>query len=180
MGRISVGLRIESPRFLAATLRSLTAQTFADFDVFLVDDSPDGRAADGARRLADPRLKVIDGARRGWDAALARILSQADGEFLKIVAEGDLLRPNALEVLFGLMRHEPEAAVAFCRRLIIDEDDVVLSRPRSLAAAPPQRLAPGELPRHVARNLVDPIDGWTPMLFRRSAVKDPSALSAYA
>ncbi|MCR5872867.1 glycosyltransferase family 2 protein [Phenylobacterium sp. J426] len=146
MGRISVGLRVESPRFLAATLRSLAAQTFPDFEIIVVDDSPDGRAGDAARRLGDPRLRVIAGERRGWGAALTRIWGQAGGEFLKIVAEGDLLRPRGLEVLHGLMRHAPQAGVAFGRRVVVDENDVVLSRPQAPIRPGPQGLAPGELP----------------------------------
>ncbi|MGA0605339.1 glycoside hydrolase family 99-like domain-containing protein [Phenylobacterium sp. VNQ135] len=178
MRRISVGLRIESPRFLTATLRSLTAQTFSDFDLLVVDDSPDGRAADAARRLADPRLKVIDGDRRGPAAALLRIWEETDGPLLKIVDEGDLLRPNALQTLHALLEQEPDAALAFCRRMIVDEDDFVLRR--APAGGPPQRFVPGELPRYVAARLVDPVDGWTPMLLRRSAVSDPRALTTYA
>lgn len=87
--------------FLAETLASITAQTFDDFEALIVDDCSTDETVDIAERYArsDPRMRVIRNAERaGSGAANARnCLRHAGGEWIKFLAQDDVMAPTCLE-----------------------------------------------------------------------------------
>lgn len=112
------------PRMLARALRSLQAQTFADFSVLVCDNSSgDGTAsvvADFAR--SDPRIAYhCHPGNIGPQANFGWAFSRVDGEFFCLFSDDDILLPGFLaECVAGLRRH-PEA-MAWCGEVIaVDE-----------------------------------------------------------
>ena len=85
-------------RFLGATLDSLAAQTFDDFEVICVNDGSQDRT--GAilqhRAAVDPRFRSIDGPKTGVSAARNAGLAQARGRYLLFLDADDLVTPDAL------------------------------------------------------------------------------------
>lgn len=92
--------------FIAATLRSMEAQTLADFEAIVVDDGSDDATADivaaAARRDARFRLILGDGA--GPGPARNRGLELACGEFIAFVDADDLIHPRYIEVVSGVQQ----------------------------------------------------------------------------
>lgn len=99
--------------FLALTLESVLAQTFADWECLIVDDG----SADGTLVVAqefaarDARFRAITQANAGVSAARNFGVVQAapSAEFLNFLDSDDLLTPDALETLLGALTNFPEA-----------------------------------------------------------------------
>ena len=104
--------------FLHRCVDSILAQTFADFDLVLVDDgSPDGCGAicdDYAAQ--DSRVRVIHQENQGQAAARNHAFSIAKGEWVCFVDSDDAVHPQMLERL-GQAAAESGAAMSMCRML---------------------------------------------------------------
>lgn len=101
--------------YLPAAIRSLKAQTLADWELIVVDDaSPDDSVA-VARKAAegDPRIRVlVQPQNRGPAAARNRGLDEARGEWVAIFDSDDLMSPDRLERLVAAGRETGAAIVA--------------------------------------------------------------------
>lgn len=82
-------------RFIGEALGSALAQTYADLEVVVVDNSSTDRTAEVIARWKDPRLRVLAnatniGAARNWDRAAA----EARGRYIKLLCADDVLYPK--------------------------------------------------------------------------------------
>ncbi len=108
---------------LRATVRSVVAQSFADWELCLVDDaSPSPHVARVLAELAasDPRIRVATrDANGGIVAASQDAVGLAGGEFLALLDHDDELHPDALRLVDEALRATPEADYAYT-----DEDKI--------------------------------------------------------
>ena len=109
-------------QYLDKCVESLTAQTYRDLEIILVDDGSPDRCPELCDRWArrDPRVRVIHQENRGVSAARNTGLDAATGDYLMFVDPDDYLPKNAAEVLverifsdgsdlaFGRMTHSYE------------------------------------------------------------------------
>jgi teichuronic acid biosynthesis glycosyltransferase TuaG len=110
-------------RFLDETLRSVTAQTFRDWEMIVVDDgSTDGTRAVLERWIAsDPRIRLLlQNPRQGAAAARNRALEEARGRYVAFIDSDDLWIPRKLEVQVAFMR-ETGTAFSFTSYSVVDE-----------------------------------------------------------
>ncbi|HSV39673.1 MAG TPA: glycosyltransferase [Nocardioidaceae bacterium] len=96
---------------LTATIESVRAQTFPDWELVLVDDcSPNDEVREVLRRFAalDHRISVIERAENGHIVAASNDgLAKARGTFIALLDHDDLLTPHALERnARAIARHE--------------------------------------------------------------------------
>lgn len=100
--------------YLHETLSSVAAQSWADFEVLMVDDgSTDGTLAimrDWEARDARFVALALQG-NRGVVAARNAALARARGEFVALLDGDDLWIPDALAMRVGLARRHPRADV---------------------------------------------------------------------
>jgi hypothetical protein len=109
----------EGAPWIQEALRSIQAQTHTAFLVDVaVDPSPagdaDGTVAAVEPFLADPRFVLRRNATRlGWDGNLRAQLERVVTPYVVIVPQDDVLEPDYLEVLLGVLAERPEAGVAY-------------------------------------------------------------------
>src|SRR4051812_3303201 len=123
--RVSIGVPVyNGDRFLAATLDSILAQTFSDFEVAIVDNASTDRTAEISRAYAarDPRIQyrrnvVNIGAMRNFNLAFRL----ARGAYFKWWAADDLCRPTFLARCVDALDANPSAVLAYTRAVRIDE-----------------------------------------------------------
>ena len=90
-------------KFLNKCVDSILAQTFSDFELFIVDDgSPDscGKIADEYAKK-DSRVRVIHKENGGAPSARNAGILQAKGEYFYFPDSDDWLEPNYLEELYN-------------------------------------------------------------------------------
>jgi glycosyltransferase involved in cell wall biosynthesis len=117
--------------YLEATCRSALSQTYAPLEVIVVDDgSTDGTAAIVERLAsADPRVKLIRQRNLGVAAARNAAIAAARGEFIAPLDADDLWESRKVERQVQRLREcGPEAAMAYCWWVWIDERDRFLDR----------------------------------------------------
>jgi len=118
---------------LAATVASVRAQSFADWEMLLVDDgSTDGSGALAARLAAEePRIRILGHARNlGAAAARNRAIRAARGRWIAFLDADDLWRPEklALQIQFMRAQGHPLTFTAY-RRIAADGRPLGTVRP---------------------------------------------------
>jgi len=121
--------------FIEATMDSILAQTFEDFELVVADhSSTDGTWERLQRYSADPRVRLLrtepgGGAPGNWQ----RVTAAARGELLKLVCGDDIIYPDCLRVQVEAMDARPSVVLVAAQRDLIDaRGDIVLAR-RGLA-----------------------------------------------
>lgn len=101
---------------LVATVESVLAQSFTDWELVIVDDgSTDGTLA-LAERLAvqDARIRVVSQHNRGTGGAYNTAVRNAKSDLLVMLSSDDLLLPEHLREFDALITAHPEASVFSC------------------------------------------------------------------
>ncbi|WP_215778093.1 MULTISPECIES: glycosyltransferase family 2 protein [unclassified Paludibacterium] len=101
--------------YLETTLRSITAQTFTNFELIIVDDGSSDETPVRLRSLiaSDTRLRYARRQRGGVGAARNTGLEQARGRFIAFVDADDLLHPTFLHTLVNAAENS-QADVVQC------------------------------------------------------------------
>lgn len=114
--RVSVVIAAyNAERYLAATLRSVLAQTFEDFEIVVVDDaSSDGTVA-VAESTGDARVRVIHCEQNGGPAAARnRGIAEACGEYVATLDSDDLSYPDRLLEQVAFLDTHPATVLVAC------------------------------------------------------------------
>jgi len=106
-------------KFLSDAIQSVLRQTITDWELLLVDDGSTDGSTGVARRYAQDQpgciryLEHAGHANLGKSSARNLGLSHARGEYLLCLDSDDILLPQALEVLIGLLTRCPAAAMVY-------------------------------------------------------------------
>ena len=155
---------------IGATIDSVLAQTFTDFELVIVDDnSPDDTFAI-ASGYRDARVRCLRNPRNlGPEGNWNRCLAEAKGRYVKLLPQDDLLARDCLQrqvaVLESDARHQ--IAIVFCARTIVDAAarPVVVRRP---FGRQDRRLTAGAIFRRCLRRGTNVIGEPGAVLFRRA------------
>ena len=111
------------PELLDRSVGSLTAQTYKNLEIILVDDGSGTETAERLEQLAagDARVRLIRQENRGASAARNTGIREAGGRFLTMMDADDCIAPEAYErVVSGLLRSGAGAGVFGWRRVSPD------------------------------------------------------------
>jgi glycosyltransferase involved in cell wall biosynthesis len=115
-------------RFVAEAVGSVLGQTFADFELIVIDDG----STDGSGEVAvaaaggDSRFRMERQENRGVSAAANRGTELARGEFLARVDSDDICFPDRLEKQVEFLRSHPDYVAVGSRILLMDEEGAEL------------------------------------------------------
>lgn len=122
--------------FLAATIDSILAQDYDDFELVVADHSSTDASGEILRRYAShPVVRVLSptppggGALANWN----RVSRHARGELLKLVCGDDLIAPGALREQVAALDAHPSAVLVAASRHLIDASGSIVVRNRGLA-----------------------------------------------
>jgi hypothetical protein len=125
-------------RYLAATLESVFAQTYPDFEVVVVDDGSTDDSRDRAAAFG-ARVTLLGREHEGLGAARNAGLAQARGDYIAFLDADDLWDPEYLTRQVALACRHPESGLVVCDGFEFDEEDAVL-RPSLLDPEVLERL----------------------------------------
>jgi len=119
---VTVGLPFWNARHtLADAVRSVFAQTHADWELLLVDDGSTDGSLELATWIRDPRVKVhSDGQNRGLSWRLNQIADWAGGEYLARLDADDLMHPGRLHRQLRFFDCHPDTDLVCTAMAIID------------------------------------------------------------
>ena len=116
-------------RFLEVALRSIFNQTFADFELIVVDDASTDDSVSVVDRVTDRRLRLIRNPRNyGLARTLNVGLSQATGRLVARIDQDDVAHPERLAVQKQYLDTHHGVALLGSQARLIDEHDRVLGR----------------------------------------------------
>lgn len=102
-------------KYLDECLQSLMNQSYEDFEIILVDDGStdgSGAACDMWQSRYPERIRVIHKPNQGVMLARATAFREATGRYFVFVDSDDVLRADALQVLYGYIReHDPDMVI---------------------------------------------------------------------
>lgn len=114
--------------FLTRRMDSLIGQTYPDVDILVIDDkSPDHSVEILRHYEANPRVRlVLRDQNGGWVTVSNQGVDLSSGEYVLFANCDDDCDPRMVERLVDALQQHPSAGIAFCRSLMVDEDDRVL------------------------------------------------------
>jgi len=117
-------------RFIGQTIESVLSQTFANWELLIVDDGSTDRTAAIVNdyATADPRIILIrQPQNRGSALSRQSAIDRAKGRYLAFLDGDDIWLPNKLERQLAFMR-ETGAALTYTAFRRIDEADTIVGR----------------------------------------------------
>ena len=93
---------------LEKTLQTISAQTFADFEVVISDNDPEGSAEAVVKKMNDPRLKYFcNGENLGMIKSFNKSIERASAEYVVMITDDDPVYPMMLQTLYDLAQKFP-------------------------------------------------------------------------
>lgn len=109
-------------RFLPEAVESVLAQTYADWELLIVDDgSSDDTPAAARPYLADRRVRYFRSDALGQPRAKNLGIALSRGAFVAFLDADDAWEPTKLEKQMAVFAANPDAGVVFCKRALMDE-----------------------------------------------------------
>lgn len=109
--------------WIGATIESVLAQTFTDFELLLIDDGSPDRSYEICKGFADKRIRIIRQENRGLPGARNTGIRHARGELLALLDADDLWRDDKLELHVEHFAKRPQVDVSYSASRLIDEND---------------------------------------------------------
>jgi glycosyltransferase involved in cell wall biosynthesis len=145
---------------LDAAIASVMAQTFADFELLLLDDGSTDSSLQRLllRSIGDPRIRLISGPNMGVSRTRNLGADVAAGTLLAFIDADDLWHPKKLQAHVDLHQQQPHLAASYARIAFIAADAAGLAGARTTSGRPggPLQLIEvlGENPVCTMSNLV--------------------------
>ena len=119
-------------RTIGATVDSVLAQTFTEFELLVIDDGSQDDTADVVSAFDDPRVRCVRTENGGVSVARNRGLDLAKGSYVAFLDADDAWRPAKLERQHGAISERPKVGLCFAATEHADDD----LRPTAMHLAP--------------------------------------------
>lgn len=171
--KLSVAIPVyNGAAYLAETIQSVLDQSCEDFELIICDDHSTDGSLEIAASHADPRIRILTNPKNlGFGGNWNRCLAEAQGRYIKILPQDDLLHPECLAQQAAVLDADDQGAIAlvFCARTIIGPTGKAYMR-RGFATVGCSQTG-AEMARRTARRGTNPIGEPGAVLFRSSAAR---------
>lgn len=158
-------------RHLGTALESILSQSFENFELIVVDDMSDDGTYELLRRYAknDKRIHVSRGPDHvGLFENYNRCMLRAKGEYIKLLAQDDVLAEDALTIMEHVLHTKEEVFSVGCARNIISPEGTLMrvASGYDRSAKISGRKAIRDMLMSLSNDIADP----SSMMFRRKVV----------
>ncbi len=134
--RVSIVIpAFNNARFIRATLESVFAQDYPDYELVIADHSSADDTEAVIREFSEhSRLHILPPTSRGGGAQhnWQRVTGQAKGELLKLVCGDDLIDPSLLSRQVEAFDRHPDLTLCTVRRRLVDEHGATIIASRGV------------------------------------------------
>ncbi len=149
MPRVSVIVpAYNAAAFLRDALESVLRQTYADWEVVVVDDGSTDRTPAVIEEIMPAfhgRLRCIQQENRGTAAARNAAIAASSGELIALLDADDIWLEKRLEAGVRVLDDRPEAGLVHARVVRIDRDGKICGN----APSPPEKDLSGRIAHHI-------------------------------
>lgn len=110
----------ESANYLNQAVQSVCSQTYTNYELIVVDDGSSDDCVAKYDLPANARL-IRHESNRGAGAARNTGIKAAKGEYVALMDHDDVWLPHKLETQVALLQSKPNAALAYCRCDVVDQ-----------------------------------------------------------
>jgi glycosyltransferase involved in cell wall biosynthesis len=111
-----------SEKTIKTTIESVLNQTFADFELIIINDGSQDSTLDIISQFQDSRIKVFSFNNSGGNVSRNRGLNHAVGEFVSFLDADDIWTADKLEIQLKALWENSQAAVAYSWTDYINEN----------------------------------------------------------
>jgi glycosyltransferase involved in cell wall biosynthesis len=114
-------------QYIDSSIESILNQTFADFEIILVNDGSTDASGERCNYFAqlDPRVRVVHQKNQGVSSARNHGLQIAKGKYIGFVDCDDTLEPDMYETLVGnALRHQADVSICGVQKVFADKTEV--------------------------------------------------------
>jgi glycosyltransferase involved in cell wall biosynthesis len=97
--------------YVGEMIESALAQTYAHWEMIVVDGGSTDNGIAAVERFSDPRIRLIASEKTGPGMARNRALAEARGEWVQFLDADDLLEPRQLEEQIASAGEQPDADI---------------------------------------------------------------------
>jgi glycosyltransferase involved in cell wall biosynthesis len=110
--------------YIGACIESVLVQTYKNFELIISDNFSTDKTKNIIESFKDPRIKIIDNHDKGIGKNFNKVLSEAHGNFIKILCADDILYPSCLELQVAALKNPTgeNIVIVCCSRDVIDKD----------------------------------------------------------
>jgi glycosyltransferase involved in cell wall biosynthesis len=94
--------------FIGEAIESALAQTYADWEMLVVNDGSTDRTADAVARCTDPRVRLLHKPNGGEGSARNFAIDRMAGEFVVFLDADDAFLPNHIQLIVEFFGKHPE------------------------------------------------------------------------
>lgn len=112
-------------KYIGEAIESVLMQTYQDFELIIVDDGSTDQSVEVIQRYQqqDARIHFIKFEQNlGACSAAARLIEEAQGEYLAVLSSDDLFIPNKLEKQLNFLENNSQYKAVFSYAEMIDEN----------------------------------------------------------
>jgi glycosyltransferase involved in cell wall biosynthesis len=113
-------------RYLPEALASITSQTFTDYEIIAIDDGSTDGTRDWLSEQAVPMTRIFNEQNLGTYGSLNVALAAATGEFVAVLNDDDVWRPEKLARQIEVMDAHPHVGIVHTDGDFIDGDGNVI------------------------------------------------------
>ncbi|RKE49212.1 glycosyltransferase family 2 protein [Sphingobacterium detergens] len=112
-----------SERYISQAIKSILNQTYANFELLIIDDGSTDGTIEQINTFDDNRIKLLQNENnQGVVYTRNRAIEEAIGEFIAIMDSDDIATPNRLEILLNKFNKQPQLALIGSHASIIDSN----------------------------------------------------------
>ena len=122
MPRVSVIIpTYNCAQYIGVAVESVLAQTFADYELIVVDDGSTDETADTLKPY-EGRITLIHQENQERSAARNTGIRASSGQYIAFLDSDDIWQPNKLKRQVAILDQYPEVVLTYCQALYVDID----------------------------------------------------------
>jgi len=113
-------------KYLRLAVLSIVKQTFAEWEMLIIDDGSTDNALQDIADIEDARIRISrDGQNKGLAVRLNECIDMARGQYFARMDQDDVSYPERLARQLAILQSDPELDLVATRAIIIDENESV-------------------------------------------------------